>query len=149
MSRHQPVSPFERASFHRRGSAGWDLSGIQAVAPVVAQPNFQPLVAQPIGLAPSAYSAVLGEDTMGLAPAKRVYLGPGLHALWTPKGDGELLHRMWDSLEGPSLDFVGYTDVEGVPTGVFRAWASGTLWIIDEGTRVFGIDPKVRLRERP
>jgi len=33
MSRHQPVSPFERAAFHRRGSAGIDLGGLQAIVP--------------------------------------------------------------------------------------------------------------------
>lgn len=47
MSRHQPVSPFERAAFHHRASAGLDLGALnlqaivpQAVAPMVqAQPQ--------------------------------------------------------------------------------------------------------------
>lgn len=38
MSRHQPVSPFERAAFHRRGSAGLDIGGLnlQAIVPMAA-----------------------------------------------------------------------------------------------------------------
>lgn len=66
-----------------------------------------------------------------------------------PPRCGANLHRVWvgDGRTGEP-DFVGYTDVEGIATPVFH-FSSGMLWIIDDGTRVFGIDPKTRFRERP
>lgn len=50
MSRHQPVSPFERAAFHRRGSAGIDLGGLnlQAIVPQAAAPVVQAQAPQPM-----------------------------------------------------------------------------------------------------
>ena len=138
MSRHQPVSPFERASFHRRGSAGWDLSGIQAVAPVVAQPNFQPLVAQ-LASPQSSYSEV----PRAAGVAQGFYVGAQFALVTRDAGSGVSRVLMLESGGGrPKL--VGWISVLGRRAPVFQTGRGGDILYVvgekgEEGIQVFDI----------